>query len=245
MQAPSRPPGIVNWVGYLAVTLFLILPLSVLTVRSGAWQQGLLLYAVSCLGATALMALSVLLLLLPKYQTWRRPILQRALFALPGTLLLALLLGGRDDHPAIHDITTDLDDPPHFSAADQRRGPDANSLAIRQETLDMQRAAYPDLATLRSDLPIDDAWDRARRVAAELGWEIYHEDRAAGVIEAVDTTAIMAFRDDVVIRVRSNARGTLVDLRSVSRVGVGDLGANAARIRAFQRAFEAAGKMAQ
>jgi uncharacterized protein (DUF1499 family) len=61
------------------------------------------------------------------------------------------------------------------------------------------------------------------------------------VIEAVDTTNIMAFKDDVVIRVRSNATGTLLDLRSVSRVGEGDIGANAKRIRAFRAAFQQPG----
>ena len=86
-------------------------------------------------------------------------------------------------------------------------------------------------------MAIDDAFDRALAVAADLGWEVYHQDRNAGIIEAVDTTAIMAFRDDVVIRLRTNADGTLVDLRSVSRVGIGDIGANAKRIRAFQQTF--------
>jgi len=71
-----------------------------------------------------------------------------------------------------------------------------------------------------------------------MGWDIYHQDINAGVIEAVDTTTIMTFRDDVVIRVRSNAQGTLLDLRSVSRVGIGDIGANAKRIRAFQLKFD-------
>jgi len=87
-------------------------------------------------------------------------------------------------------------------------------------------------------MDIDAAFDRALQMAQALGWEIYHQDRNAGVIEAVDTTAIMAFKDDVVIRVRSNAQGTLLDLRSVSRVGVGDLGANAKRIRTFEQRFQ-------
>ena len=68
-------------------------------------------------------------------------------------------------------------------------------------------------------------------------WEVYHKDLNAGVIEAVDTTAIMGFKDDVVIRLNTNADGTLVDLRSVSRVGISDLGANAARIRSFLQIF--------
>jgi uncharacterized protein (DUF1499 family) len=237
MNTAHKPPAIVTWTCYLAIALLAVLPLSVLTVRSGAWQQGLLLYALSCLAATAIMALFVLLLLLPRFAPWRKAIAGRALFALPGTLLLALLLAGRGDVPPIHDITTDTDDPPVFSAAPQQRGDGANSLEIVPETIEQQRAAYQDLDTLIVDLPIDEAFDRALRLAGELGWEVYHEDRNRGFIEAVDTTRIMRFRDDVVIRLRSNAEGTLVDLRSVSRVGVGDLGANAARIRAFQQAF--------
>ncbi len=91
------------------------------------------------------------------------------------------------------------------------------------------------------DTPIDEAFAQALDVAAAMGWEVYHQDINAGVIEAVDTTAIMGFKDDIVIRLRSNADGTLVDLRSVSRVGVSDLGANASRIEAFQREFASYG----
>ncbi len=237
MSESRKIPKLITWTGYLAIALCAALPLSVLMVRTGSWQQGLLLYALSCLGATALMALFVLLLMLPRFQSWRRAVVGRALFALPGTLLLAALLAGRGDLPPIHDITTDTVDPPVFAAAQERRGAGDNSLEIVPETIEQQRRAYPDLETLVIDMPIDDAFDRALAVAGELGWEVYRQDRAAGVIEAVDTTAIMAFRDDVVIRLRSNADGTLVDLRSVSRVGIGDLGANAKRIRRFLDAF--------
>ena len=81
------------------------------------------------------------------------------------------------------------------------------------------------------------AFARALEVARAMGWEIYHQDRNAGVIEAVDSTRIMAFKDDVVIRLQAAGEGTRIDLRSVSRVGRSDLGANAERIRAFTRAF--------
>ena len=101
-----------------------------------------------------------------------------------------------------------------------------------------QEEAYPDLNTLVSPLSTDEAYNRALQVATNLGWDIYHQDSNTGVIEAVDTTSIMGFKDDIVIRVRSSAQGTLLDLRSVSRVGEGDLGANAKRIRAFRDAFQ-------
>jgi hypothetical protein len=237
MPQSNQTPTLVNWIGYLAIALLLVLPLSVLTVRAGAWQQGLLMYAVSCLGSLLLLALAALLLLIPRYQSVRGGIWLRMLAALPGSLLLVSLMASRGDYPPIHDITTDTEDPPLFVTAEQQRGEGTNSLEVKADTIAVQREAYPDVQTLMTGMSIDDAFDRALSVAGQLGWEVYHQDRNAGIIEAVDTTAIMAFKDDVVIRLRTNADGTLVDMRSVSRVGIGDIGANARRIRDFQEAF--------
>ena len=237
MNEQSIRPAVVNWLGYLAVTLLLILPLSVLMVRNGDWQQGLLMYAIACLGSTLLIILAIVLLLRTRFNLWRKDILQRALFALPGAaLLLALTSGG--SYPTIHDITTDTADPPRFTSAASQRGADSNSLEIDEEVIQQQQEAYPNLQTLVTPLPIEDAYRLALNVATDMGWDIYRQDSNAMVIEAVDTTGIMGFKDDVVVRVRSSARGTLVDLRSVSRVGEGDLGANAARINAFVNAFQ-------
>lgn len=219
------------------MTLLLLLPVSVLTVRSGAWQQGLLLYALSCLGCVLVLGLCGILLLLPRYANARGAILGRMLIALPGAVLLISLLAGRGDYPPIHDVTTDIKDPPVFTMAMAQRPESANSLEIDPQAISAQQEAYPDVQTIRTSLDIEAAFDRALAVAGDLGWDIYHQDRNAGVIEALETTAIMAFKDDIVIRVRSNAQGTIVDLRSVSRVGIGDIGANAKRIRAFQQAF--------
>jgi uncharacterized protein (DUF1499 family) len=237
MTKTNTPGVLINWTGYIAVTLLLLLPVSVLTVRSGAWQQGLLLYALSCLGCVLVLGLCGVLLLLPRYANTRGAILGRMLVALPGAVLLISLLAGRGDYPPIHDVTTDIKDPPVFTMAMAQRGESANSLEIDPQAISAQQQAYPDVQTIRTSLDIEAAFDRAVAVAGDLGWDIYHQDRNAGVIEAVETTAIMAFKDDIVIRVRSNAQGTKVDLRSVSRVGIGDIGANAKRIRAFQQAF--------
>jgi uncharacterized protein (DUF1499 family) len=70
-----------------------------------------------------------------------------------------------------------------------------------------------------------------------MGWEIVAADAAAGRIEATDTTFWFGFKDDVVIRVEADGAGSRIDVRSVSRVGVGDVGANARRIRAYLRAL--------
>jgi uncharacterized protein (DUF1499 family) len=237
MTKTNTPGALIKWTVYIAVTLLLLLPVSVLTVRSGAWQQGLLLYALSCLGCVLILGLCGVLLLLPRYANTRGAILGRMLVALPGAVLLISLLAGRGDYPPIHDVTTDIKDPPVFTMAMEQRPESANSLEIDPQAISAQQEAYPDVQTIRTSLDIEAAFDRALAVAGDLGWDIYHQDRNAGVIEAVETTEIMAFKDDIVIRLRSNAQGTKVDLRSVSRVGIGDIGANAKRIRAFQQAF--------
>jgi len=235
-QKPARPPAPVNWLGYLALTFLLALPLAVLTVRAGAWQQGLLVYAISCLAAVILLLLALLMLVLPRYAAWRRASGRRALLTLPGVLLFLSILAGRG-YPPIHDISTDLQDTPVFSAAEQQRGPGANSLDTDPETRRLQRENYADLRTLKSPAPFDRVFDTVVQVANDMGWQIYLQDRNAGIVEAVATTAIMGFKDDVIVRVRTNADGSLVDMRSVSRVGIGDMGANASRIKAFQQAL--------
>jgi hypothetical protein len=77
-------------------------------------------------------------------------------------------------------------------------------------------------------------------VAQELGWEIVAVDPAAGRVEATATTLWFGFKDDIVVRVRRADGGAQVDVRSVSRLGGGDLGANAARVRAFLERLETA-----
>jgi uncharacterized protein (DUF1499 family) len=84
-------------------------------------------------------------------------------------------------------------------------------------------------------------FQRALRVAREMpAWEITYEDAAAGIIEGVATTALFRFRDDFVIRIRPDGAGARVDMRSKSRDGRGDLGANAERIRAFLKVLAVA-----
>ncbi|HEY7776856.1 MAG TPA: DUF1499 domain-containing protein [Kineobactrum sp.] len=234
IKTPSR---MVNGLGYLALTLLLTLPLAVLIVRVGPWQQGLALYAIGCLASALVLLLAVVLLLVPRYRQQRKDIALRIVLVVPGTLLLLGLLATRGDYPPIHDISTHLTDPPVFVNAPALRGPHSNSLEIKPESLAAQQAAYPDLQSIRSPLAANAAYRRALEVATDLGWQVVYQDPENRHIEAVDTTAIMAFKDDIVIRVRSTADGSVVDLRSVSRVGVSDLGANAQRLRNFSAAF--------
>ncbi len=136
--------------------------------------------------------------------------------------------------PAIHDITTDTATPPEFDAVVALRANAPNSLEYGGADLAaVQQESYPDLDTLVVGVPPAQAVEHAREVATSMGWDIVAADGAAGRLEASDTTFWFGFTDDIVVRARAAAGGSEVDVRSVSRVGVGDLGANAKRIRTF------------
>ena len=142
--------------------------------------------------------------------------------------------------PFIHDITTDIENPPVFDAVlPLREG--MNSVAYDPAVGAEQRAAYPDIQPLVLDVPPGEAFSRALATAEGLGWEIVAQDAGAGLIEATDTTFWMGFKDDVVIRLRPEGAGTRVDVRSVSRVGRSDIGVNAARIAVYLGELEAGG----
>lgn len=237
MDQKTSDSKIVNWGGYLAIALLILLVLSVFTVRAGMWQQGLALYALCSVGAAITLAVFVLCLVLPGFAALRRPLLMRSLLVLPGTLLfLGILTGGK--YPQIHDITTDVADPPVFAMAGVIRDKSANSLELDQQTIEQQLTAYPGIQTIHSHLEFAPAFAQAEKVATDLGWKITRADSTVGEIEAVETTRIMAFKDDIVIRVRRADDGTVVDLRSASRVGRSDMGANAKRIRSFMAHFK-------
>ncbi len=141
--------------------------------------------------------------------------------------------------PPIHDISTDRVDPPAFSALVAARGGAANPLDYTAETATQQANGYPRIDTLRSDLPPAESLRKAAVVARRFGWQVVNEDPHKGIVEATETTFWFGFKDDVVVRVRaSDGVGSLIDLRSVSRVGKSDLGANARRIERFLARFQ-------
>lgn len=142
--------------------------------------------------------------------------------------------------PPLNDVTTDTDNPPSFSrsraALDARGGrvpPD-----VSPEVRETQREAYDRIAPLTIDLPPDEAFEIVRKAAENRGWQIVEAvspggRMGLGRLEAVDRTFLLRLPDDVTVRLRPRADGTRIDVRSASRVGTHDLGANAARIRAF------------
>lgn len=136
--------------------------------------------------------------------------------------------------PPIHDITTDLADPPAFEAILPLRRDALNPSEYGGDSIAaQQREGYPDLGPLTLDTPPDAAFLRALEAVRDMGWEIVESDPDRGRIEATATTPWFGFKDDVVVRVRSAPEGSRVDVRSVSRVGRSDVGTNARRIRDY------------
>jgi len=136
--------------------------------------------------------------------------------------------------PSINDITTDTANPPAFVAIVPLRASSAVPTTYPgAETAARQHSAYPDIKTLELAVPPDAAFARALGTAISFRWEIVARDPDSGRIEATATTPWFGFRDDVVIRVMPAPGGSRIDVRSLSRVGKGDLGANAKRVRAY------------
>jgi hypothetical protein len=238
MDDPQAEPLLLNVCGKLALLCLVLAPLAVLAVRLGLhFSIGLPIFALSCVLALVVIIVLVIVILLPRYQQHRRLAIMNMLPAIPPALLIVVVLISSGEYPAIHDITTNIDDPPVFDIALERRGADANNIDIKPEAIAIQLQYYPDLTTIESALSPSDAFSRAAEVAIELNWKIYNSDPRQGLLEAAYTSFWFGFTDDIVIRIRPTVNGTEIDLRSVSRVGRGDLGANAKRIRAFVELF--------
>jgi uncharacterized protein (DUF1499 family) len=148
--------------------------------------------------------------------------------------------------PVLNDVSTDLVDPPQFSrsttalGARNQRTPELPLPQVRQE----QRLAYPSVQPILLDLEADETYQLVLRAIAARGWKVVEQTSpggriGVGHIDAIDRSLVMGFPDDVTIRMRPLAGQTRVDVRSVSRVGRHDYGANAQRILRFAAEVQA------
>ncbi|MGH6950852.1 MAG: DUF1499 domain-containing protein [Vitreimonas sp.] len=143
----------------------------------------------------------------------------------------------------IHDISTDLVDPPSFSGAvatARSRVTSGNDLDLLNKRLpdgrayvEVQREIYPDIVSIPTGLDQARAFEIADTLAREQGWWVGTVNQPSGTIEATTRSLWFGFTDDIAIRVRADGSGARIDMRSTSRVGRSDLGANAARVRAY------------
>ncbi len=170
----------------------------------------------------------------------RRAIATIVLSEIPVLVLIYATASGLGK-PAINDITTDLAEPPNLLYAQSQPGNAGRDMVYPEAFKDVVRSGYPDLKPLALAEPPDKAFERALHLAQQRpGWEVGFVNGAGRVFEGVATSRIFGFKDDFVVRVRPDGSGSLVDMRSKSRDGKGDLGANAERIRVFLKDLSAA-----
>ncbi len=246
------------WAGrlaWLAVVLSLGAVVACLVAAIGAGQGAwhfragfaVLRYAFFAGILGGILAVAAIIMMRDRPSVRRRWVLLLALFLGFG---LAGYLGNQyvtaRSLPAIHDITTDLDDVPELSALPVRADnldnvpdegrPELAAMEPEERWKALHREAYGDLEPISVPWSVSETIGRAQTVAEKKGWEIVHVDPARGRLEATDTSLFFRFRDDVAVRAKRDPERpgrTLVDMRSISRVGTSDIGVNARRIRDF------------
>lgn len=211
---------------------------------------GLVLMGVAGL---ALIGLILALAVPPRGQGWKSALVALAVPAI-GLGYALYVRQQAQAIPPIHDITTDFVDPPTFSdavvaARAQVGGGNGLETDARlpedprfgewsgMRVQDVQRNEYSDILPIRVALAPETTFDRALEAMRAIGLRVGVQDRADGRIEATARSFWYGFVDDFVVRIRPapTGEGSIVDVRSVSRVGLSDLGANARRVRAFTR----------
>lgn len=237
--------------GSLILALAFFSAISVMVMMFGArlgfWEPivgfGLIRNYMNLIGFSVLV-LSVIGLIVQFKQDNRVGIAKTSVATLIALVIVAPFIIGKVNPgkrlPPIHDITTDTVTPPEFVFLDDSREGAKNTLVYGgADIAELQKQFYPDIEPM-IDLSLSpiEAFNKALTVADEMGWEIVAQDDASLRFEAVARTAVYAFVDDVVVRVSTAAGGvSRIDIRSVSRIGRGDRGVNAERIRAFMTHF--------
>lgn len=220
-----------------------------LLLVAGGHKFGLIAFSVLakgfmvCLAGLVLMgALALLVLawaLITRRPGWSGPMCGALILAVLPLVVMVLTVGDGFKKPRIHDITTDTDNPPEFIAARKQRLDTDNSLDYdRQALVGVQLEAYPAIGPQQLSLPVAQAFELVQRAVDTLGWKVLRVDAVSGELEAIDETLILGFKDDVIVRVTAVPEGSRIDVRSVSRVGLSDLGANAKRIERFYQVLQ-------
>lgn len=173
----------------------------------------------------------------PSHPSGRQLVLAVVGILLGGSTVTALSYWANEagKYPPIHDITTDTEHPPAFKAIVPLRRDAPNKTEYGGEKIaTIQKEHYPEIKTLYMDIIYPDAFSRALQAAESTPWEIVDVSEQEGRIEATHTLPWYGFKDDIVIRVDSvGTDSSKIDVRSVSRIGRGDIGVNAQRIREY------------
>lgn len=233
----------VRLVPLLAILAAILLLVAGPGSRLGLWEFGFgfTLMRWALYGGVAAAVLGIVLILIPRTRSGHLAGLLGAVVIGLGTAAVPWLwLQHAQSVAPIHDISTDTIDPPEFVAVAPLRADAPNPVEYAgEETAQKQREAYPEIQPLEIEAYPAIAFDHALAAAEAMDWEIVEANEEEGRIEATDTTFWFGFKDDVVIRIRANNGNSVLDVRSKSRIGQSDVGANAARIRKYLEELEA------
>ena len=238
MSALQKIPAIkLQWI---ALVLLAIYPIAIAAARLDVWhfRNSFLLFVVAAIAGFIVLVLSVL-----KMSRGDRQDSKALVISVVATLIPLIFLGSNivkaKDFPFIHDISTDVNNPPMLTAAKTDRVEGDHSVNYEgPELAALQKAGYPDLTSLvLSDTP-QQVFERSLSIVQGNGWNVLasNDQQPPLTIEAVDTSLLFGFKDDIVIRIQSiqtseGKPATVVDVRSMSRQGKSDLGVNAKRIK--------------
>lgn len=233
MSLLQRIPA--NKLQLVAIFVIAIYPLATAAARFDVWhfRNSFLVFALTTLVAFAVLVFAVLKLSRSQSEESRPLITAIVLSAIP-LAFMGLNIVKANQYPFIHDITTDLENPPQFVAAAKLRGEGDHPIEYDgDEVAAMQKAGYPDLVPLVVSQDPMTAFNLVKAALLHNGLEISssQSDELPYTLEAVDTTLLMGFKDDIVVRIQQDTEGqTRIDARSKSRQGKSDLGKNAQRI---------------
>lgn len=253
-MTPARSPAVVRkdaglsttlaWLGVLlAVSCGIAELLGGLGYRFGWWTfgSGIQIIRWSATLASAAVVVAVIAILLALWGGTRRVVvigiiaLALSLAAVGPPALLAYQVKRL---PVIHDISTDTVDPPRYVALLPLREGATNSTDYSAQDAEQQKKGYPDISPAILDVPPAQAMQLAERAARAMGWQIVAIAPENFRIEATATSWLFHFKDDIVIRITGQDKGSRVDVRSLSRVGHADFGVNAKRIRTFMEKLD-------
>ena len=209
----------------LSILAAALLVFSGLGVRAGVWpfRVGFGMFAGAMLAGLAAIGAASVALAVPRLRHPRRILIAALLLGAASAAMPLEHLRRVKTLPYINDITTDTEKPPQF----------LQPRPYESHFAELQQLGYPGLQPLQLTLPPAQAFARALAAAQAMGLEVAAADESAGRLEAVATTRWFGFKDDVVVRIAPAGAGSRIDVRSKSRVGRSDLGANARRIQEF------------
>jgi hypothetical protein len=242
---PERGSKLARVAFIAAIIAVLAIPAMTAGRYAGLWSPvnalpSLLAFLITFFASILAVVLGLIGVLRRKDRPWSASPVQRSLIALGLGLVIVATIGtfiaGGAKYPPIHDITTDITNPPVYVALqierDAMKAP--NTTAYDPAVGEKQKQGFPDLGPKILPVPTGEAFNKALEAAKAMGWRIAAAEPAEGRIEGVDTTFWAGYIDDIVIRITAIDEGqSRIDVRSVSRVGGGDAGTNGKRIQKY------------